>query len=91
METRQKIDLLFLNFKNFLQEKNNRYGDSALTPIQIFSKNDAGSQIKNRLDDKLSRISNSKELRKNDLSDVFGYVALLLIENDWLEFDELLD
>lgn len=91
MNTQTKIELLFENFSDFLIEKNKRYGDSALCPINIFSKQDSNSQLCNRLDDKLSRIQNSKELRKNDVSDIFGYIALLMIENDWLEFDELLD
>lgn len=91
METNEKIDILFENFCKFLQEKNNRYGDSALTPIRIFSETSTEEQINTRLDDKLSRIKNSKTLRKNDVADVFGYIALLLIQNNWLEFEDLLD
>lgn len=87
--TADKIRTLMQNFSVFLQEKNRRYGDSALNPAQIFSKVDASNQICNRLDDKLNRIKNNKEgLRKNDVADVFGYVALLLIANDWLEFED---
>jgi hypothetical protein len=89
--TQQKIETLFDNFKEFLKEKNRRYGDSALHPIKIFSKVDAGNQIYNRLDDKLSRIKNANEIKKNDLADVFGYIALALIEKDWLDFDDLID
>ena len=89
--TQTKIDILFKNFSEFLIEKNKRYGDSALYPINVFSKQDSDSQICNRLDDKLSRIQNSDELRKNDICDAFGYLALLMINNDWLEFDELID
>jgi hypothetical protein len=91
MNTPEKIDILFNNFKCFLQEKNKRYGDSALAPIKIFSKGDSNSQIRNRLDDKLSRIKNSDELKKNDVADVFGYIALLMIEKGWIEFSDLLD
>lgn len=90
-DTQEKIELLFNNFKQFLKEKNKRYGDSALHPLQIFSKQNANSQICNRLDDKLGRIKNAKELKKNDVSDMFGYIALLLIENNWLDFNDLLD
>jgi len=99
--TQQKIELLFDNFKEFLKEKNKRYGDSALEPMNIFA-DDADNQQKNeisqiriRLDDKLKRIKTAREqrvpLRKNDVCDVFGYVALLMVENNWLEFDDLLD
>ena len=91
MNTEEKIEILFDNFKEFLKEKNRRYGDSALTPIQIFSKSGADNQIRNRLDDKLNRIKNAKELKKNDVSDIFGYIALLLIQNEWIEFKDLLD
>jgi hypothetical protein len=89
--TIQKIDLLFNNFKEFLKEKNRRYGDSALNPIKIFSKVESDNQICIRLDDKLSRIANADKFRQNDISDVFGYIALLLIEKDWLDFDDLID
>jgi hypothetical protein len=86
--TQEKINILFDNFKEFLKEKNKRYGDSALNPLQIFSKIDAGNQICNRIDDKLGRIKKSELLKKNDVSDMFGYIALLLIENNWLEFKD---
>ena len=91
MTTQEKIELLFENFSEFLIEKNKRYGDAALYPINVFSKQDSDSQICNRIDDKLSRIQNSDELRKNDVCDTFGYLALLMINNDWLEFSELID
>lgn len=89
--TQEKIDILFDNFKDFLKEKNRRYGDSALKPVQIFSKVEADSQICNRLDDKLSRIATAEELKKNDVADIFGYIALLLISKNWIVFNELLD
>lgn len=89
--TQEKIDLLFKNFGEFLKEKNKRYGDSAINPLNIFSKEGTSNQICNRLDDKIGRIKNSKELRKNDIADVLGYISLLCIQNNWLEFDDLLD
>lgn len=89
--TQQDIILLFENFKEFLLEKNKRYGDSALNPIQVFSNESAEEQIRARLDDKLRRIKNSDELRKNDVADCFGYIALLLISRRWIEFEDLLD
>jgi len=89
--TTESIEILFENFKTFLIEKNNRYGDSASNPPMIFSNAPAVVQICNRLDDKLARIKQSDELRRNDVSDVFGYVALLMIQHGWLTFDDLLD
>lgn len=91
ISTQEKIVILFNNFEEFLIEKNKRYGDSALSPLNIFSKQSSSSQICNRIDDKISRIKESDTLKKNDLSDLFGYIALLLIENEWIEFDDLLD
>ena len=89
--TQEKIDILFENFKEFLKEKNRRYGDSALSLVKIFCKESNQSQLCSRLDDKISRVKNSDVLRKNDLSDIFGYIALLMIDNDWIDFEDLLD
>lgn len=89
--TQDSIDILFNNFAEFLKEKNKRYGDSALNPLMIFSNTPAEVQISNRLDDKLSRIKKSTNLKKNNVADVFGYVALLIIQKGWLSFEELLD
>jgi hypothetical protein len=89
--TQEKIDILFNNFRDFLKEKNRRYGDSALHPMQVFSKIDTGNQLCNRLDDKLNRIKNGEILRKNDIADMFGYLGLLMIQKDWLDFKDLLD
>lgn len=91
MTTEEDIQTLFNNFKSFLIEKNRRYGDAALNSRQIFSKAEPGEAIKVRLNDKLSRIEYSDVLRKNDVADVFGYIALLMISENWLEFDDLLD
>jgi hypothetical protein len=73
-------------------EKNRRYGDSALSPKQVFSQIDPSEAIKIRIDDKLSRIRNSRGLiRKNDVADLIGYLALLSVSQDWTDFSDLLD
>lgn len=87
----EDFDKLFDNFKKMLIEKNKRYGNSALEPINIFSKTGASNQICNRIDDKISRIQVSDELRKNDICDLFGYLALLMMQKNWLEFDDQID
>jgi len=79
------------SLNNLLQQKNLRYGNSALSPLGIFSKDNATSGIKIRLDDKLMRVKNCSELRKNDVADLLGYLTLLCISEDWLNFDELID
>lgn len=91
-DTQQKIDRLMFNFGEFLKEKNRRYGDSAISPMQLFSKLDASNSLCIRIDDKLNRIKNSKDgLRKSDVCDLFGYLALFMIDKDWITFEEEID
>lgn len=78
------------SLKDFLIAKNALYGNSALEPLNIFSKSN-GSGIEQRIDDKLSRIKNSDKLRKNDVVDLTGYLILLLIRQGWSHFNDLLD
>jgi len=91
MTSQDKIKEVYDNMKSLSLYKNEKYGDSALNPMQIFCKDSAGSQILSRLDDKLSRIKNSSELRKNDVSDIMGYLVLLCIDKEWLNFEEFKD
>lgn len=71
------------SIKTLLLEKNTKYGDSALTPVQIFSKQDAAAAICARIDDKLSRIKNSglSDATEDTLDDLIGYMILLKIAN----------
>lgn len=89
--TQEKIKEITQNMRDFLVEKNRRYGDSALSPCQIFSKAANAEQLCSRIDDKLSRIKNADEFKKNDLCDLVGYLLLLMISLDYTEFDDLLD
>jgi len=86
-----KIEKVCLELSKFLTAKNERYGNSALEPLKVFSQADSGNSICMRIDDKLSRIRNGKELRKNDVVDLAGYLVLLMIDMDWTSFDEMLD
>tara|TARA_Y100001938_G_C7796945_1_gene285252 strand:+ start:206 stop:517 length:312 start_codon:yes stop_codon:yes gene_type:complete len=67
-----------------LIEKNNNYGDSALQPLNVFSKADAVHGIKVRIDDKLKRIKNSGlvDATEDTLQDLAGYLILLMIAKD---------
>jgi hypothetical protein len=85
-----KFSLVLASLNHFLDVKNERYGDSALSPLHIFNK-EGEMGIEQRIDDKLSRIKNSKELRKNDVVDLAGYLILLCLRQGWENFDELLD
>lgn len=91
LSRKDQINKVLDSLGDLLIEKNNRYGDSALTPLNIFSKDMAGSSICTRLDDKLSRIKNSTVIRKNDVSDIMGYLVLLCIDQEWFDFSELID
>jgi hypothetical protein len=90
--TQQGIAKVFDSMKELVIEKNRRYGDAALTPKQIFSKLDAGEGIKVRIDDKISRImNNGGQIRKNDVADLMGYLALFSVSQSWLDFSDLID
>ena len=71
-----------------LSEKNNAYGNSALKPINIFSKGSATDSLCARIDDKLARIKNRglSDQTEDTLFDLCGYLILLIIakenEND---------
>lgn len=68
--------------KTLLLEKNRRYGDSALSPVRIFSKANSVEQLLVRIDDKLSRIQKGAGLLAADedvLQDLIGYLVLLKI------------
>jgi len=89
--TAWKIAKITDGMKELLLEKNKRYGDAALNPSNVFSKEDAANSIMVRIDDKINRIKNSKELRKNDVSDLMGYLVLLMASKDWITFKDLID
>lgn len=91
MTRQDQIKRVFDSMRDVVLEKNRRYGDSALTPLGIFSKGTAESNICNRLDDKLSRIKNSPELRKNDISDMIGYLSLYCVSKGWTDFSDQID
>lgn len=80
-ETQQKIVEITAAMRELLLYKNAKYGDSALSPKQIFYKGDAVNSILIRIDDKLGRIMANTESspRINDVADIIGYCTLLLI------------
>lgn len=78
-ESQKKIVEVCDSMKDLLLYKNQKYGDSALNPNNVFYKGDATNSIKIRLDDKIGRIKNCEETRINDVADVIGYCTLLLV------------
>ena len=79
--TQDKIAKLCNAMRDLLLEKNKRYGDAALSPMNVFSQLNSTGSIKVRLDDKLKRIQNRKtdNPNPNDVCDIIGYCFLLLI------------
>lgn len=82
-----KITSLFDALKTLVLYKNEKYGNAALEPLGIFSKLNAKASILIRLDDKLRRVQNSDEIRTNDISDLIGYLVLLLVQTGATERD----
>lgn len=78
-DSQQKIADVCDEMKNVLLYKNEKYGDSALYPNNVFYKGDSTNSIKIRLDDKIGRVKNCKETRINDVADIIGYCLLLLV------------
>lgn len=66
--------------KQMLLDKNRKYGNSALSPVRIFSQADPIEQIKVRIDDKLSRLTSGQSDDTEDvISDLIGYLVLLRV------------
>lgn len=76
-EFRLAIHAYLMQLESKLVEKNQAYGDAALSPIRIFSKSDALEQIRVRIDDKLKRIQTGRpEDTEDSKGDLIGYLVL---------------
>ncbi len=84
MDSKQKIKETCGRIYKLLSEKNEAYGDSALTPLNIFSKGTASESLCARIDDKLARIKNRgvNDETEDTLMDLCGYLILLMIAKD---------
>lgn len=80
-----------------LTVKNERYGNSVFEPVPVFANiialepDHAVKKILIRISDKLGRIQNSTELRKNDVADIVGYLLLVMIRKEWTHLADLID
>lgn len=80
MNTKDKIEKKCDEIKKLLLEKNEKYGDSAISPVRIFSTADAVEQLRVRIDDKISRIKMASLVEDEDvLLDLVGYLILYMI------------
>jgi len=79
--TQNSIKWTCNEIRNLLVSKNKAYGDSAISPNNIFSKLDNAQAICARIDDKLSRIKNHglDDATEDTLDDLIGYLILLKI------------
>ena len=84
MNTRNKIKSKCKKLEDLLLQKNAKYGDSALQPLNVFSEANAVVGIKVRIDDKLKRIKNAGlvDATEDTLQDLAGYLILLMIAKD---------
>jgi len=82
-QTEQDIQTVCTNLAKLLIEKNRAYGDSALSPLRVFSKADSVEQLKVRVDDKLNRLlqgqGSADEALADTRRDLMGYLVLLEI------------
>tara|TARA_R110001583_G_scaffold2413_20_gene17660 strand:+ start:1058 stop:1423 length:366 start_codon:yes stop_codon:yes gene_type:complete len=84
MNTKSKIKSKCKALEDLLLSKNEKYGNSALEPLNVFSKAGAVAGIKVRIDDKLKRIMNAGLVDETEdtLQDLAGYLILLMIAKD---------
>ena len=76
-----QVTVVLEEIRDLLIAKNQKYGNSALEPLGVFSKLDSKEGLLVRIDDKLKRIKNGS-LEKDDedvVNDLIGYLVLLKI------------
>ena len=77
----QEVSKVLYQIEEMLIAKNEKYGNSALEPLGVFSQLSAKEGLLVRIDDKLKRIKNGS-LDKDDedvVNDLIGYLVLLKI------------
>ena len=84
MNTRSKIKSKCKKLEDLLLQKNAKYGEASLKPLNVFFSGNSVSSIKARIDDKLKRIQTSGPLddTEDTLLDLTGYLILLMIAKD---------
>lgn len=84
MNSRNSIKKKCKELEELLLHKNEKYGNSALEPLNVFSEASAVAGIKMRIDDKLKRIKNAGlvDATEDTLQDLAGYLILLMIAKD---------
>lgn len=65
--------------RDMLLAKNEAYGDSAMSPVRIFSRAAPEDALLVRIDDKLSRVARGDAAGEDVVLDMIGYLVLLRI------------
>jgi hypothetical protein len=79
-----QVTIVLDEIRDLLIAKNQKYGNSALEPLGVFSQLSAKQGLLIRIDDKLKRIKNGS-LQKDDedvINDLIGYLVLLKISGN---------
>jgi hypothetical protein len=79
-----QVTVVLEEIRDLLIAKNQKYGNSALEPLGVFSQLSAKQGLLVRIDDKLKRIKNGS-LEKDDedvVNDLIGYLVLLKISDN---------
>jgi len=84
MEFNIEVSQILIEIKDLLISKNQKYGNSALEPLCVFSKLSAEEGLLVRIDDKLKRIKNGSLDRDDEdvINDLIGYLVLLKIHTN---------
>ena len=84
MSTKNSIKRKCNELMELLLYKNEKYGNSALEPLQIFSKAGPVAGLKMQIDHKLKRIMNAGlvDATEDTLQDLAGYLILLMIAKE---------
>jgi hypothetical protein len=80
-----QVTVALEEIRDLLIAKNQKYGNSALEPLGVFSQLSAKEGLLVRIDDKLKRIKNGSLERDDEdvVNDLIGYLILLkLIGNE---------
>jgi hypothetical protein len=72
---KKDLEKVIIELQAMLISKNIQYGDSALNPVQVFSRSSALELIRVRIDDKLARIRNG-DTSEDASWDLMGYLVL---------------
>ena len=88
MDNAEFFKKAYLSLCDMQIDKDKKYANSALQPLNIFAKH---HPYGSRLDEKLARVKNSDELRKNDVADIIGGCMLLCKDRGWDDFSDLID